>query len=83
MLRLVLGILLVVMLLPGVCDAEGEVREVSLTKIVGVDKPREWKYVVLHHTATETGSTNFASSPRPKKPSPSTTTEVTGENTPR
>ena len=56
MLRLVLGILLVVMLLPGVCDAEGEVREVSLTKIVGVDKPREWKYVVLHHTATETGS---------------------------
>lgn len=40
----------------GVCDAEEEVREVSLTKLVRVDKPREWKFLVLHHTATEAGS---------------------------
>ena len=43
-------------IISGVCDAEGEVREVSLVKIVHVDKPREWKFLVLHHTATEAGS---------------------------
>lgn len=39
-----------------VCMADEEIREVSLTKMVRVDQPREWKYLVLHHTATEAGS---------------------------
>lgn len=42
--------------LSGVCIADEEIREVSLTKLVRVDNAREWKFLVLHHTATETGS---------------------------
>lgn len=31
-------------------------REVSLTKVVQRDNLREWKFIVLHHSATEVGS---------------------------
>jgi N-acetyl-anhydromuramyl-L-alanine amidase AmpD len=48
--------LLLVALLPGGCGAESEKLDNSFTKIVRIAKLREWKYVVLHHTATETGS---------------------------
>lgn len=47
--------LLFVALLPAWCPAEGEVRETPLTRIVRVNNLREWKFIVLHHTATETG----------------------------
>ncbi len=54
--RIGLWVLVCLGILSGVCFAEGEVREVSLARIVRVDKPREWKFLVLHHTATEAGS---------------------------
>lgn len=54
--RLGLCILLLVALLPGGCGAESEKPNNSFTKIVRLTNLREWKYVVLHHTATEAGS---------------------------
>ena len=54
--RLGLGALLFVALLPAFCGAEREVDEISLTQKSPVDNLREWKYIVLHHTATEAGS---------------------------
>ncbi len=54
--RLGLCVLLLISLLPGGCGAQSEKPIKSLTKIVRMAKLREWKYIVLHHTATETGS---------------------------
>ena len=54
--RLGLYALFLVALLPGGCGAESERLDNSFTKIVRIANLREWKYVVLHHTATETGS---------------------------
>ena len=54
--RLGLCAWLLVALLPAGCGAEGETLDTSFTKIVRITNLREWKYVVLHHTATETGS---------------------------
>lgn len=54
--RLGLWALLLVALLPAGCGAEGAKLDTSFTKIVRITNLREWKYVVLHHSATETGS---------------------------
>jgi N-acetyl-anhydromuramyl-L-alanine amidase AmpD len=54
--RLGLWAWLLVVLLPCGCGAESVKQENSFTKIVRMDHLREWKYIVLHHTATETGS---------------------------
>ncbi len=47
--------LLFVALIGVVCDADEKIHGISLTNVVKVDNLREWKYIVLHHTATETG----------------------------
>lgn len=54
--RLGLFALVLVALLPGGCGAESKNLNNSSTKIVRIANLREWKYIVLHHTATETGS---------------------------
>ena len=54
--RLALAALCLVTLWPLPAGAEGEIHEVSLTQIVRIDNLREWKFLVLHHSATETGS---------------------------
>lgn len=47
--------LLFVALLPACCAAEGEIHDISVRKVVKVSNLHEWKYIVLHHSATETG----------------------------
>ena len=47
---------LLVALLPGGCGADGESLDTFFVKSVRIAHLREWKYVVLHHTATEVGS---------------------------
>ncbi len=44
------------LLLTGGSFADDELREVTLNKIVQRDNLREWKFIVLHHSATEVGS---------------------------
>ena len=56
MIRLGLLTVLAVALLPVLSEADEEVVEISLEKTAQVDNLREWKYIVLHHTATEVGS---------------------------
>lgn len=54
--RLILIALLVGLLGLSDASAEGELREVSLTTLVRRENLREWKFIVLHHSATEVGS---------------------------
>ncbi len=54
--RLGIAALFIGLLISGVSLADEDLREVSVTKIVQRDNLREWKYIVLHHSATEVGS---------------------------
>ena len=54
--RLGISTLLIVALLANLGRADKEIGENSLIKIVRTDNLREWKFIVLHHSATETGS---------------------------
>ena len=54
--RLGIAALLFVILWPGFGGADENADENSLIQIVRTDNLREWKYIVLHHSATETGS---------------------------
>ncbi|MFO1008027.1 MAG: peptidoglycan recognition family protein [Planctomycetaceae bacterium] len=44
------------LLFSGISRGDEPLREVSLTKVVQRDNLREWKFIVLHHSATEVGS---------------------------
>lgn len=44
------------LLFSGISFGDEPLREVSLTKIVQRENLREWKFIVLHHSATEVGS---------------------------
>ena len=48
--------ILLLLAIPAFCHAEKGIEEDSVAKSVKVDKLREWKFVVVHHTATEAGS---------------------------
>lgn len=54
--RLIKIALLFALLGWSVASAEGELHAVPLTKMVRRENLREWKYIVLHHSATEVGS---------------------------
>jgi len=54
--RLILIALLFALLGLSLASAESEVHEVAFTKIVPRENLREWKYIVLHHSASEVGS---------------------------
>lgn len=56
MTRTGMAALLVALVLSGIGVAEDQQHEVSLTKVVQRDNLREWKFIVLHHSATEVGS---------------------------
>ena len=54
--RLGIAALVIGLMYSGICCGDEPLREVSLTKTVQRDNLREWKFIVLHHSATEVGS---------------------------
>jgi len=56
MTRTGIAALLIALMGSSFCGAEETLHEVALTKLVQRDNLREWKFIVLHHSATEVGS---------------------------